>query len=108
MVLGPTAAKFGVTNGVRQGGVLSPVLFSVYLDTLLLTLKNMSVGCSWGGEFIGALAYADDVVLLAPSLSALRMLLKKRELYVTTHGISFNPSKTQFIQFWHHFLKQFI
>ena len=38
--------KFGVTNGVRQGGVLSPILFSIYLDTLLLSLKNTGVGCS--------------------------------------------------------------
>ena len=33
--------KFNVTNGVRQGGVLSPFLFSVYMDELLVTLKIM-------------------------------------------------------------------
>ena len=36
--------KFNVTNGVRQGGVLSPYLFSVYMDELLVTLKNNGVG----------------------------------------------------------------
>ena len=77
-------------------------MFSIYLDTLLLNLKRKGVGCSWGGEFIGALAYADDVVLLAPSLSALRLMLKECELYASAHGLQFNPSKTQFIQFCHH------
>ena len=38
--------KFGVSNGVRQGGVLSPILFYIYLDTL--TIKNTGVGCFLG------------------------------------------------------------
>ena len=37
--------KFSVTNGVRQGGVLSPYLFSFYMDELLVKLKENGVGC---------------------------------------------------------------
>ena len=90
---------FGVSNGVRQGGVLSPVLFSVYLDTLLVGFKESGVGCHWEGEFAGAFAYADDIVLLAPSLSALRLMLSHCEDFADSHGLTFNPSKTQFIEF---------
>ena len=90
---------FGVSNGVRQGGVLSPVLFSVYLDTLLVGLKESGVGCHWEGEFAGAFAYADDIVLSAPSLSALRLMLSRCEDFADSHGFTFNPSKTQFIEF---------
>ena len=36
---------FSVSNGVRQGGVLSPYLFAVYLDGLLEELSNSGVGC---------------------------------------------------------------
>ena len=36
---------FGVTNGMRQGGVLSPVLFTVYLDELLQRLSTLDIGC---------------------------------------------------------------
>ena len=64
---------FAVSNGVRQGGVLSPILFTLYLDELLLKLRSNGVGYYWGDHFVGALAYADDVVLLAPCASALRM-----------------------------------
>ena len=65
----------GVLNGVRQGSVLSPILFSVYLDDLLEDLSQSGVGCYWGHMFAGALCYADDLVLLAPCASALRRML---------------------------------
>ena len=91
--------EFGVSNGVRQGGVLSPILFSIYLDTLLLNLEHLGFGCHWGMGFAGAFAYADDVVLLAPSASALRMMLSCCEQFASSHGLVFNPMKTQLIQF---------
>ena len=59
---------FKVSNGVRQGGVLSPVLFSVYLDGLLQKLAASGVGCHWGNLFAGSVCYADDIVLLASAL----------------------------------------
>jgi hypothetical protein len=60
---------FSVSNGVHQGSVISPYLFSVYLDGLLVDLCNSGVGCHWGCSFAGAFSYADDVVLLAPCAS---------------------------------------
>ena len=66
--------SFHVPNGVRQGSVLSPVLFSVSIDSLLDSLEEISVGCYWGHQFAGALCYADDLVLLAPTASALRQM----------------------------------
>ena len=90
---------FVVSNGVRQGGVLSPILFAIYLDELLLRLKSSGVGCHWSHHFAGALAYADDVVLLAPSASALRLLLCTCESFASDCGLVFNPQKTQLIKF---------
>ena len=55
---------FGVSNGVRQGSVLSPVLFAVYLDGMLVELSSSGVGCYWGCMFAGSFCYADDIVLL--------------------------------------------
>ena len=86
---------FSVSNGVRQGGVLSPYLFAVYLDGLLEELSNSGVGCYWGSSFVGALAYADDVVLLAPCASALRCMLSICSSFASHHGLVFNAKKTQ-------------
>ena len=44
-----TSETFGITNGTRQGSVLSPTLFSVYLDELLGKLRQLGVGCHVGG-----------------------------------------------------------
>ena len=66
---------FRVSNGVWQGGVLSPVLFSVNMDELLLKLKDSGVGCYMGCDFAGCVCYVDDLALLAPSPSALRIML---------------------------------
>merc|ERR1712055_1274891 len=67
--------KFGVSNGVRQGGVLSPLLFSVYMDDLLEKLKNNGIGCHIGHKYVGALGYADDIILLFPSVTGLNKMI---------------------------------
>jgi arginine exporter protein ArgO len=60
-------------NGVKQGGVLSLVLFCIYIDGLLVALSWAGMGCFVGSNFVGALVYADDIVLLAPSATACAM-----------------------------------
>jgi len=73
---GARSYSFRVLNGVRQGAVLSPVLFCVYFDTLLTSLSQAGTGCPFGSFFVGALAYANDFVLLAPSANAMRHMLR--------------------------------
>jgi len=72
---------FTALNGVKQGAVLSPFLCCVYVDNLVLILSKAAVGCFIGLHFVGALAYADDLVLLAPTASAMRILLAICEDY---------------------------
>ena len=86
-----------MTNGVRQGGVLSPILFTVYLDELLQCLSSLDIGCHVGHHFVGSLCYADDIALLAPSPLALRIFLRECELF--DHNLTFNAAKTQLICF---------
>ena len=55
-----TSDAFKTSNGVKQGGVLSPILFTLYMDVLLSRLKSCGFGCYIGQSFVGALGYADD------------------------------------------------
>ena len=92
---GVMSVYFLAVNGVKQGGVLSPVLFCLYIDDLLLALSKSGVGCFIGNNFVGALAYADDIVLVAPTASALRKLLSICGDYATEYCISFNAAKSK-------------
>ena len=49
--------------------------------------------------FVGCLCYADDVVLLAPSIDALRRMLHVCSAFADDYGLRFNPTKTQLICF---------
>ena len=71
-----TGKPFSVSNGVKQGGVLSTILFAVYVDGLLHILEKSGVGCYVGHKFMGAVSYADDIKLLTPTCKGLRKLVK--------------------------------
>ena len=84
---------FSVPNGVRQGSVLSPVFFAVYLDGLLQKLSQIGVGCYWGAYFVGAVCYADNIALLVPCPSALRFMLS---LVRNLHFLMASSSRLRF------------
>lgn len=90
---------FVPTNGVKQGAVLSPVLFCIYIDNLLLLLAESGIGCFIGHQFVGTLAYADDIVLIAPTATALRKMLDICDNYAQRFDISFNASKSKWMVF---------
>ena len=90
---------FSTTNGVKQGGVLSPILFAVYVDELLIRLKNSGYGCMIGHIYCGALGYADDIALIAPSTHALKQMCAICLEYASEYDLEFNPSKSQLIKY---------
>jgi len=87
-------AQFKVLSGVRQGGILSPILFNMYVDDLIEALKANGDGCHVRNCYIGCIMYADDLLLLSPSVTGLQRMLDICSAYSVTHKILFNPSKT--------------
>ena len=70
-----SSASVYIYYGTRQGGILSPILFIRYILELLQAITDTRVGCNVGGLMMNVLAYADDIILLAPSWFALQTLL---------------------------------
>ena len=89
------SALFNVSNGVRQGGIMSPILFNLYMNDLSQSLSASKVGCNINGLFINHLLYADDSCLLAPSPSALQKLLRICEEFANSNCVIFNETKTK-------------
>jgi len=59
-----------VKSDIRQGGrpILSPLLFNIYIDSLIHALRVSDLGCHLGHVYVGCIAYADDIILLSASL----------------------------------------
>jgi len=77
---------FSVTFGVRQGSVLSPYLFAIYMDDLA---KLCQYKC---GMYI--VLYADDILLLAPCVSKLQQLLTLCEAELDSLDMLINVQKS--------------
>ena len=94
---GHTSGMFEISNGVKQGGVLSARLFCIYIDQVFQLLRRKNSGCWIKGHYAGILGYADDLILLAPSRDALQEMISSCEKHMTDMNISFsthgNPKK---------------
>lgn len=90
---------FNVTNGVKQGGILSPVFFNVFIDDLSHRLTQQGIGCFVNNTCLNHLSYADDMVLLAPSPCALQQLLDCCLSYATSHDLVYNTKKSKCMSF---------
>jgi len=85
---------FDILAGVRQGGVLSPTLFAIYIDVLIENLTNSKLGCSIYKMYVGCLVYADDIVLLSTSVCDLQSMLKICDQYASDYDLNFNATKS--------------
>ena len=88
---------FPLSNGVRQGGVISAILYCFYGNILFSNLRKSGYGCWINGAYTGIYGYSDDNFLLAPSLYALQKMLEICEDFASSHGLLFStdadPSK---------------
>ena len=87
------------TIGLKQGGCLSALLFSIYIEELFERLDALNVGLRIDKSLINCLVYADDIFLLSYNKSGLQKMLNAINLFSLDREIKFNPQKTVFIVF---------
>lgn len=85
---------FATECGIRQGGVLSPYLFACYVDDIVAILANSGHGCVLGSVSLNVFLYADDILLLSPSVTGLQVLVRMCELELNKLEMSLNVNKT--------------
>ena len=81
-----------ITNGTRQGAILSPNFWAIYADPLLERLRGLGLGAHVAGLFVGAVCYADDVLLIAPTRSAMQRMIYEMEEFARESNIIFSTN----------------
>ena len=84
-------------RGVWQGCILSPLLFSVYTEKLILRVKGTGVGMKVGSERLGILLYADDVIIMSESARDLQCMLNEIYYYSQDFCVKFSEEKSKVI-----------
>ena len=91
------SSYFSVSNGVRQGGILSPKLFSVYVDDLSVALSATKTSCVINDKSVNHAFYADDLCIMSASPAGLQKLIDicyNYTQYSVQNSLTFNPTKS--------------
>ena len=86
---------FRLFSGVRQGGILSPVFFCIYVDSVIDQITDLDIGCYSHGLFSGIWLYADDIILLSASVTGLQHMIDACCLELEKLDLTVNIQKTK-------------
>ena len=91
---------FECAVGLKQGEVISPVLFSLFVDDLELFLQDdPNCGIKINALLMIVLLFADDMVILGNSQSDLQCRLNLSKEYCDKWGLQVNSEKTKVMVF---------
>ena len=89
------SSSFDVLTRTKQGGILSPDFFAMYMHDLIKKLESCGYGCKVAQLYVACLFFADDIVLLSPSRAGLQELLNICASYCETFCLDFNVKKSK-------------
>ena len=97
---GRQSAEFAIDNGLRQGSVISPLLYNIFINGLVRELKTRSdIGVRVGPTIEPCCLFADDIALLATSPEALQTALGVASEYASKWRFKFGPDKSNVVVF---------
>ena len=94
-----TSDKFPISQGVHQGGVLSPWLYMYFNNDIPFQISQKGHGITVDALWCGNVLGADDITLLCSQVSGLQSMLRSVEEYSKRWRFEFNPSKTVEVTF---------
>jgi hypothetical protein len=90
---------FNVNIGLKQGCTLSPLLFNIYVNSLIEKVENADIGVDVGTNKLSMLLYADDIVLLADSQDKLQRGLDVLYEWCQSKHMMVNAEKSKIVHF---------
>ena len=91
---GVDSTPFQVSQGVKQGSIVSPTLYKMYINDLLLRLQGSGLGAQIGSLYLGNPTCADDVTLLTNNIRQVQPMLEIASAYANEHKYQLHPKKT--------------
>ena len=85
---------FKVVTGVKQGGILSPFLFNIFVDPLIESIIESKVGAKIGAIDTNIISYCDDIFLLFSCPNHGQLMLDKCQDYAIQWRLKFNSKKS--------------
>ncbi|CAB4039066.1 Hypothetical predicted protein [Paramuricea clavata] len=86
---GKRSRQYNILQGVRQGGVLSPWLFLLFIDDMISELEKLSTGIVIQNLFVGSPMFADDLTLMSRlkrGLDNMLVQVHEKKIVVLTFG----------------------
>ena len=92
---GAISRYFTVKSGVRQlGSILSPSLFTVFINVLIVRLRESGDGGIVNNQYVGCIVYADDIIILSCTIHGLQHMLNTCYEIAANLKLVFNCNKT--------------